>query len=222
MFSGIVTDLGRVVDVVSKGKEFICLNIEAPVITGRLLYSNRSARMLHIGDSVSVNGICLTVVDVFKKSFSVEVMQETLRVTTAGSWKKGTIVNLEPALRMGDSLGGHLVTGHIDGTAKIIKEKKAPLSRVLELHLPSELKAGIVPKGSITVDGVSLTVAALKENSFEVALIPHTLKVTNFGKKKVGDKVNLETDMIGKFVVRYLEESFLQEGEKLATEIQRK
>lgn len=216
MFSGIVSEIGRIVAVTSWKKGASRIEIAAPKIAGTF----------RIGDSVSIDGICLTVVSITFNSFTVEGMPETAKVTTLGSWKQERYVNLEPSLKFGDSLGGHLVSGHVDGVSKIRKiihqnsikpfdkeSSKEPV--IMECELPVKLRAFLVRKGSITIDGVSLTVAYLDEDSFSVGLIPHTLEITTLGKKKAGEMVNLETDMIGKFVVRYLEESFLEEGERL-------
>ena len=217
MFSGIVSEIGRIVTVNPQKKTALRIEIVAPKISGTL----------RVGDSVSIDGICLTVISMTLNSFIVEAMPETAKVTTLGSWKQGRYVNLEPSLKFGDPLGGHLVSGHIDGVSKIRKvihqsgiksfdkeSLKEPV--IMECELPAKIRASLVHKGSITIDGVSLTVVYLGEDSFSVGLIPHTLEVTTLGKKKAGEMVNLEADMIGKFVVRYLEESFLEEGEKLS------
>lgn len=232
MFSGIVCEIGKIKEITPQGGSVLRVEITAP----------KTAKNASIGDSISVNGICLTVVSVSKGTFTVELVSETLKVTTAKKWKVETLVNLEPSLSLGEQLGGHLVTGHIDGISKIRKispdytskdsvsnkaEKTSITTvtnrkgKIMQFTLPPELRSYLVPKGSITVDGVSLTIAALFPDSFTVALIPHTLNATTLRMKKEGDKVNLEVDMIGKFVIRYLEESFLNEGEKQERKIKK-
>ncbi len=157
-----------------------------------------------IGDSIAVDGVCLTVVEKDKDSFTADVSKETLKITTLASAKKGAGVNIEKALKMFDRIGGHFITGHIDGFG-IIKKKdiKDGLS-VIEFSIPDELMKQIVKKGSIAVDGISLTVAEIIGNSFISHLIPHTLKLTTLGLKNINSKVNIETDVIGKYVEKFL------------------
>lgn len=194
MFTGIVEELG-VVEKINRSNEpavFTVKSLGAKITEG-----------LKIGDSVSVNGVCLTVVRPCGESFSVEAIRETLERTNLGSLKEGEKVNLEGALVSGGKISGHFVTGHVDGvgTIKTRKEEKGEL--LLEIKASEDILDGIVLKGSISVDGVSLTVADVKDDSFSVFLIPHTAQATTLGGKKAADKVNLETDMLGKYISKY-------------------
>ncbi len=165
---------------------------------------------LGLGASLAVSGVCLTVVERQAATVVVELAPETLARTTLGALRDGAAVNLEPALRAGDPLGGHLVQGHVDGTASVVARRDLSAEaeqaghRVLAFSLPSALAPYLVEKGSVTVDGVSLTVAALADGRFEVALIPHTLAVTTLGALVPGDRVNLEVDVLAKYVQRML------------------
>jgi riboflavin synthase len=161
---------------------------------------------LKIGDSVSVNGTCLTVVSRTDKDFNVEVSPETLSVTTLGSFVAGAPVNLERAMRLNERIGGHLVAGHVDGVGVIRSRRQDANAIMFTIEAPPEILRYCVMKGSITVDGISLTINDLSENGFSVAIIPHTAKVTTLGLKQVNDPVNLESDLIGKYVERLLQE----------------
>lgn len=184
MFTGIVEELGRV-EAFERGR----LRIAATnVVTDA-----------EIGDSIAVNGCCLTVVARTDEGWEADVSDETLRRTNLGALQPGETVNLERAVRLADRLGGHLVQGHVDTVGVVVEA--APDLRV---GVPAALMRYIVEKGSITVDGVSLTVAGLSESGFTVALIPHTLEVTTLGLRKVGDVVNLEVDIVAKYVERLL------------------
>ncbi len=165
------------------------------------------------GDSVSVNGVCLTVTEYGKgvsqyaptsSELSFDVSPETLRSTNLGELRIGDKVNLERALRLSDRLGGHIVTGHVDGIGKIREKKEVGEYTFYSFESPAEILGYVVKKGSIAVDGVSLTVTDLDRRSFSVAIIPHTLAATNIGDKRIGDKVNLEADIIGKYVEKLL------------------
>ncbi len=160
------------------------------------------------GDSISVNGVCLTVTsyELRVTSFKVDVSPETLKKTNLGELKTGEKVNLEKALKIGDRLGGHFVTGHIDGVGIIKKRIKEGSTFLFEIEAPDEIMNYIIPKGSIAVDGISLTIVNFSKDRFSVSVIPHTLEVTTLGFKRVGDKVNLEADMIGKYVVKLIKE----------------
>lgn len=162
------------------------------------------AERLGIGDSLAVSGVCLTIVEQSVDRVAVELSPETLARTTLGGLKQGGAVNLEPALRMGDPLGGHWVQGHVDGTAKVVDRRDLADHRALAFSIPPALAPFLVEKGSVTVDGVSLTVSALHPDRFEVALIPHTLEVTTLSDLAPGDSVNLEVDVLGKYVHRIL------------------
>ncbi|MDO8525042.1 MAG: riboflavin synthase [Candidatus Omnitrophota bacterium] len=194
MFTGIVEKLGAV-EKINRSSEPVVFTVKplgAKIIEG-----------LKIGDSVSVNGVCLTVVRIGGEGFSVEAIRETLERTNLGSLREGEKVNLEGALVSGGKVSGHFVTGHVDGigTIKTRKEEKGEL--LLEIKASEDILDGIVLKGSISVDGVSLTVSGVKDDSFSVCLIPHTAQATTLGARKAGDKVNLETDMLGKYISKY-------------------
>jgi riboflavin synthase len=195
MFTGIVTDLGRLVSV-KPGRNLKRLRIE----------SRYSAKSIALGASIMVNGICLTVVARGAKNkgswFEAEAGAETLKLTTAGRWKAGERLNLERSLRMGDELGGHIVSGHVDGLAKIVERKDLSNMAGFRLRAPKALARFIAAKGSVTLNGVSLTVNEVKGNEFTVFLIPHTLKVTNWSSAKKGDDINLEVDVLARYAAR--------------------
>jgi len=194
MFTGIVEELGVVEKINRSG---------GPVVfTVRALGSN-ILEGLKKGDSISINGVCLSVIRIGGKNFSVEAIRETLDRTNLGSIKEGEKVNLEGALVSGDKVSGHFVTGHVDGAGTIKSRKEEKGESLLEIKASEDILDGIVLKGSVAVDGVSLTVAGVKDDSFSVYLIPHTSQVTTLGARKAGDKVNLETDMLGKYVAKY-------------------
>jgi len=195
MFSGIVEEIGAIT-VLRKTLAGTKLTILASTVMGDL----------KIGDSVSVNGICLTVVSRSQRDFSVEVSPETLSVTTLGSFAVGMPVNLERAMKLNERIGGHLVAGHVDGVGVIRSRHQDSNAIVFTIGAPPEILRYCVAKGSITVDGISLTINDLSENWFSVAIIPHTAKVTTLGLKQVNDPVNLESDLIGKYVERLLQE----------------
>lgn len=197
MFTGIVEEAGRIETITPK-----------PAAIELIVRSRVCGRQLKIGDSVAVNGCCLTV-----EKISARGADKLLRFALlAESWKRtsfqfltpGAHVNLERALRVGDRLGGHFVSGHIDGTGKIKRWEKVGKDWVMEVTAPPDILRYIVFKGSIAIDGISLTVAAVRRNSFEVWIIPQTRQVTALPEHKVGDSVNLETDMIGKYVERFV------------------
>ena len=195
MFSGIVEEMGAV-SVLNKGLAGTRLTIIASTIMGDLT----------IGASVSVNGTCLTVVARTDHDFSVDVSPETLHVTTLGSLVSGSPVNLERAMKLNERIGGHMVSGHVDGIGAIRSRHQDGNALILEIEAPKEILRLCVQKGSITVDGISLTINDVTERSFVVSIIPHTAKVTTLGLKQVGDKLNLESDLIGKYVERLLQE----------------
>ena len=195
MFTGIVEELGHVVSL-AHGPDSAVVRIRGPLVTADAAP----------GASIAVNGICLTVVEHDADSFSVDVMAETLRRTCLGELTPGSPVNLERAVAVGDRLGGHLVQGHVDGTGTILARQPGDRWEVVTISLPGELARYVVEKGSITVDGVSLTIAGLDDVSFQVSLIPTTLALTTLGTKQVGDLVNLEVDVLAKYVERLLGE----------------
>ena len=195
MFTGIVEEMGAIT-VLKKSLTGAKLTILASTVMADL----------KIGDSVSVNGICLTVVSKTERDFSVEVSPETLSVTTLGNYPVGMPVNLERAMRLNERIGGHLVAGHVDGVGVIRSRQQDANAILLAIEAPQNILRYCVAKGSITVDGISLTINELNEKGFSVAIIPHTAKVTTLGLKQVNDSVNLESDLIGKYVERLLQE----------------
>ncbi len=158
-----------------------------------------------IGDSIAVNGACLTVVSLSGKRFEVDVSPETLDKTTLKDTTIGTRVNIERSLRLTDRLDGHLVSGHIDGTGTMARKTRQENAVIIGFSIPAGLADDMIPKGSVAVDGISLTINACDADGFEVSIIPHTAQVTTLGIKKIGDPVNIETDMIGKYVKKFLE-----------------
>ncbi|MFH1123157.1 MAG: riboflavin synthase, partial [Pseudomonadota bacterium] len=156
------------------------------------------------GDSISVNGVCLTVTEIREGAFTVDVSGETLSRSTLGELKMGDEVNLERAVRLSDRLGGHLVSGHVDGVGKIAKKVQQQRSCHLRIGIDEALSKYVVEKGSIAVDGISLTINSCSDEAFEVNIIPETGRVTGLLKKRVGDKVNIETDLIGKYIEKFL------------------
>ena len=189
MFTGLIRQIGRVLGV-ERDADGARLTIGAPV-----------AGELAAGDSVAVDGVCLTVASLRDGSFEADVMNQTLEVTTLGALETGDRVNLEPALRAGEPLGGHIVQGHVDCRAEVVEARADGFARRLRVVLPTEHRALVVEHGSVTVDGVSLTVAALTDDGFEVSLIPETLDRTTLGET---GPVNVELDVIGRYVQRLL------------------
>jgi riboflavin synthase len=197
MFTGIVEALGRVGAV------------EAGVRGGRRLgvaVPDEPSWRLALGESVAVSGVCLTVVDTVPGRLAFDLAEETLRVTNLGGLGVGDPVNLERPLRFDGRLGGHLVLGHVDGLGRVVAVRPEGDGARVDVVVPAGLRPLLIPKGSITIDGVSLTVAALEEDVFSVALIPHTLAVTTLGQRHPGDRVNLEMDVIGKYVRGFVEQ----------------
>lgn len=195
MFTGIVEEMGAVMSV-EKTLVGTRLTILAATVLGDL----------KIGDSLSVNGACLTVVTKDERNFMVEVSPETLSVTTLGHVIAGAPVNLERAMKLNERIGGHLVAGHVDGVGTIRSRHQEGNAIFFTIEAPDEILRYCVVKGSVTVDGISLTINAVTDKGFSVAIIPHTAKVTTLGLKQPGDSVNLETDLIGKYVERLLQE----------------
>jgi riboflavin synthase len=196
MFTGLVIERGR---VAGEPRPLPGGAVRLAIDHGEAL-----AGRLGLGASLAISGVCLTVVAGAPSAAGwrseLELVPETLARTTLGALRDGDEVNLEPALRMGDPLGGHWVQGHVDGTARVVDRREAGETRVLAVSLPEELAPYLVEKGSITVDGVSLTVAASSPGRFEVALIPHTLAMTTLSRLAAGDRVNLEVDVLAKYV----------------------
>ena len=193
MFTGLVAELGTVQNLARQGNSYHL------TVAARKVLEN-----LKIGDSVAVNGCCLTVVRMDDNGFTADVMPETVRLTNIGGLATGSKVNLERTLRLCDGLDGHIVSGHVEGLGTIIGQRPEGIAVVTTIGCGSDLLKYIIKKGSIAIDGISLTVTEVTESGFSVSLIPHTAKMTTLGFKKVGDKVNLETDIIGKYVERML------------------
>lgn len=194
MFSGLVEEMG-VVTSREHGRAGTRLSIRASSIL----------RDLKQGESVSVSGACLTAVEIGTADFSVDVSTETLRVTTLGELTVGAAVNLERAMTLHDRIGGHLVTGHVDGTGLVREYTHNGRTALLTFDVPAPILRYCIQKGSITVDGVSLTINTVSERGASVAIVPHTANVTTLGGKQPGDSVNLESDLIGKYVERLLQ-----------------
>jgi len=194
MFTGLVEELGivRAAEPRADGRRFW---IAASGVTDGM----------QVGDSIACSGCCLTAVEVEPGRFAVEAVPETLRCTTLGSWDVGTAVNLERSLRFGDRLGGHLVQGHVDATGAVLRVAPEGDGRRVTIELPAELRRFVAWKGSLAVDGVSLTVAGVADNACEIAYIPHTLAVTTAGSYAAGTRVNLEVDLLARYLARMLD-----------------
>jgi riboflavin synthase len=199
LFTGIVNDIGEVLEVSDKADGLRRLTIAC----------GYDPDGIDIGASIACSGICLTVVERGRAgnraSLAVDTAAETLQVTTAGAWSRGTRLNLERSLRLGDELGGHLVSGHVDGIAELIEREDLSDMAKLTLRVPSELARFIAPKGSVALDGVSLTVNEVAADRFSVLIIPHTLKVTTFGGLRSGSQLNLEVDQMARYAARLLQ-----------------
>jgi riboflavin synthase len=199
VFTGIVNDLGEILEVDERADGLRRLTVAC----------SYDPETIDIGASIACSGPCLTVVEWGRRGnrgyFAVDVAAETLRVTTAGSWQRGTRLNLERSLRLGDELGGHLVSGHVDGIADLLARDDLPDMARLSLQAPAALARFIATKGSVALDGVSLTVNEVAGDTFSVLLIPHTLKVTTFGGLRAGARLNLEVDQMARYAARLLE-----------------
>jgi riboflavin synthase len=199
VFTGIVNDLGEVLEVDEKADGLRRLTIA----------SGYDPETIDIGASIACSGPCLTVVERGRRGnrgfFAVDIAAETLRVTTAGTWQRGTKLNLERSLRLGDELGGHLVSGHVDGIAGLVARDDLPDMARLSLRTPVPLSRFIAAKGSVALDGVSLTVNEVDGDKFSVLIIPHTLQVTTFGSLRAGAPLNLEVDQMARYAARLLE-----------------
>ena len=198
MFTGIVQDVGRVQVIEPRGGD-----VRMVIELDRL-----DASGIRIGDSICVQGCCLTATELPGRTFAADVSRETLNLTTLGEFRPGTPVNLEPSLKAGDALGGHLVSGHVDGVATVTAISGDARSQRLKISVPSHLARYIARKGSVAVDGVSLTVNEVEGDEFGVNLIPHTQAVTTLGRLAVGSRVNLEIDQVARYVERLLGEPY--------------
>jgi len=198
MFSGIVSSLGKVLAVSSQpGGKRLSIRITSPLQLHKSL-------QLHKGASLALNGTCLTVCDIKGDQLAFDVSDETLQRTLIGSWQPGQKVNLEPALRLGDEIGGHLVTGHIDGIGKLVKLNRQGNNLQLSINAPARIMPLVAEKGSIAIDGVSLTVNQLNEHSFDVMVVPWTLTNTIIGDYKENTQVHLEADILARYIARQL------------------
>jgi riboflavin synthase len=207
MFTGIVREIGTVRAVAPRAEARL-LVVEAP----------ETRRDASEGDSICVDGACLTVTGLQGTALAFDVGAETLRLTTLGGLRQGDSVNVEPSLRLGDRLGGHFVSGHVDGVGTVSRMDQLPGEVRLRVDVEPALTDEMIMKGSVAVDGISLTIAALGRGSFEVSLIPHTLAVSTMGRKRPGDRVNVECDMIGRWVRRLLGGSGTRESPALTVE----
>jgi len=213
MFTGLIEGIGKI-ELVQRVGDHMILKVAPPFGASECVK----------GESVAIDGVCLTVTEVGAKTLTMDVSHETLSRSTLGRLKPGDLINVERALRLGDRLGGHLVLGHVDGIGKISSKKELPPSWVIRIELDSALSRYIIEKGSIAVDGISLTVNWCRSSAFEVNIIPETARQTTLIHKRVGDPVNIETDMIGKYVERLLkratsgEENFSETQEGITKE----
>jgi len=199
MFTGIITDIGRVAAVTQR-EQGVSLRIETAY----------DPATIDIGASIACSGVCLTVTALpdtgsNERWFEVEAWEEALRLTTAGNWQQGQRINLERALKIGDELGGHIVSGHVDATAELVMITDEGEARRFTLSVPDEYARFIAPKGSVALDGTSLTVNKVDGNQFDVLLIRHSLDVTTWGDRQVGDKINLEIDTMARYAARLAE-----------------
>lgn len=193
MFTGLVEEMGRIKSIKKKGGSAIFI-----------IQSKKTLKGLNIDHSIAINGVCLTVIERLPKSFAVQAVEETLMKTNLGGLKQGDYVNLERPLLPTDRLGGHFVLGHVDGVGKVISIEERESSWLFWFHVPKRFSHYLIPVGSIAVDGVSLTMAAVKGSTFMVSIIPHTMEVTTFKYFKRGSLVNLEFDVLGKYVENLL------------------
>ncbi|KAF6242123.1 riboflavin synthase [Nitrosopumilus sp. b1] len=193
MFTGIIEGIGKV-EKIEKSKNRSAVKMTVDLGT--------KSRGLKIGQSVALNGVCLTVTKIVKNKANFEMIDETTKKTDLGNLKPGSIINIERSLKANDRLEGHFVLGHVDGVGIIKKILKKPKEVQVWFEIPKKLSKYVVKKGSIAIDGISLTVVDVKKNLASVCLIPHTIDVTNFHTKKIGDKVNIETDILGKYILK--------------------
>jgi len=195
VFTGIIEEIGTVKKIQKVSDQAVTMTIS----------SSKILEDVGLGDSISVNGICLTVTHFTSDYFEVDAMPETIKATSLNSLKKGSSVNLERAMAANGRFGGHFVSGHIDATGKIVKKKKEQNAIYYDIEIPNDLTKYILPKGSITVDGTSLTIFGIQKSIFTISLIPHTAKETILGEKEEGDIVNIECDMLAKYVQKMLQ-----------------
>jgi riboflavin synthase len=193
MFTGIIIGLGNIISFDKKTNNRSAAKMKINI--------GKIAKGLKIGDSVAINGVCLTAVSISKGITEFEMVGETIKKTNLGSLERGDKVNIERSLKVGERLEGHFVLGHVDGIGIISKIEKQSNQIQIWIKLPKELSKHVIKKGSITIDGISLTVVDVLKDQFSVSIIPHTMQITNLSYKKVGDKVNIETDILGKYIL---------------------
>ena len=193
MFTVIITGTGKIqkIDNTTKNRSAIKLKVDL----------SKNSKGLKIGQSVALNGVCLSVTNISKNICSFEMIDETMKKTDLGNLKVGSLINIERSLKIGERLEGHFVLGHIDGVATITKIEKKQKEVKIWFRIPKKLAKYVVQKGSIALDGISLTLVDVKKDLASVCLIPHTIKITNFRTKKIGDKLNIETDILGKYIL---------------------
>jgi len=194
MFTGIIVGEGKVTKLNPKPKSRSAIQMTVDL--------GKYARGLKIGQSVAINGVCLSATKISRNKCIFEMIDETTKKTDLGNVKQGSTVNIERSLKVGDRLEGHFVLGHIDGVATITKIEKKPKEVKIWFKIPKKLTKYVVKKGSIALDGISLTLVDVKKDVASVCLIPHTINVTNFKSKKIGDKLNIETDVLGKYILK--------------------
>ena len=192
MFTGIITGTGKIKKIEKNTKNQSAIKV--------LVDLGKNSRGLKIGQSVALNGVCLSATKISKNLCMFEMIDETMKKTDLGNLKVGSLINIERSLKIGERLEGHFVLGHVDGVATITKIEQKPKEVKVWFKIPKKLVKYVVEKGSIALDGISLTVVDTKNDLASVCLIPHTIKVTNFKSKKVGDKLNIETDILGKYI----------------------
>jgi len=201
MFTGIIEDKGKVLGIEYRGQEKK-LTIELPSYLTEV----------QLGDSININGVCLTIVQKMEQTIELDLSQETLQKTILGELREGDQVNLERALKLTDRLGGHIVTGHIDGMGKILEKKEERDFLRLRIRIPESISRYVVQKGSIAIDGISLTVNESQNDEIQLTLIPYTIEKTTLINKKVGDRVNIEADILGKYVEKLLSQEDKKSG----------
>jgi len=194
MFTGIIEGIGTVLKIQKNTKNRSAYQM--------IIDLGKHSKGLKIGQSVALNGVCLSVTNISKNKCNFEMIDETIKKTDLGNLKVGGKVNIERSLKVGDRMEGHFVLGHVDGVGIIQRIEKKPREVKLWFEVPKKLTKYVVKKGSIALDGISLTVVDVNKNKASVCMIPHTMKVTNFNSKKVGDKINIETDILGKYILQ--------------------
>ena len=194
MFTGIIEGIGKVSKISQDTKNRSAFHMTVDL--------GKHAKGLKIGQSVALNGICLSVTKILKNKCNFELIDETIKKTDLGNLRLGGKVNIERSLKVGDRMEGHFVLGHVDGVGTLMKIEKKPKEVKIWFKIPKKLQKFVVKKGSIALDGISLTVVDVNTNTASVCLIPHTMKITNFQSKKVGDKINIETDILGKYILK--------------------